>query len=101
MNRHPRNESDNNGPHSVVKNEHRTLIKNINIFNGTSEDLIKKQDVVICSHEHGTRTSFERGDTCAGAEDGDRQLVMIRNHFFPALFSTRLMIHLKSFLLFS
>ena len=47
MNRHPNPHSDNKGPHSVEKNEHRTLIKNISIFNGTSQDLIKGQDVVL------------------------------------------------------
>ena len=47
MNRHPNHHSDNKGPHDVIKNEHRTLIKNISIFNGTSEDLIKGQDVVL------------------------------------------------------
>ena len=47
MNRHPNPHSNNNGPHSVEKNEHRTLIKNISIFNGTSQDLIKGQDVVL------------------------------------------------------
>ena len=46
-NRHPNPHSFNKGPHSVEKNEHRTLIKNISIFNGTSEDLIKGQDVVL------------------------------------------------------
>lgn len=44
---YPRHESDNKGPHATLKNEHRTLIKNISIFNGTSEDLIKGQDVVL------------------------------------------------------
>ena len=49
-NRHPNPHSDNKGPHSVEKNEDRTLIKNISIFNGTSEDLIKGQDVVLLDH---------------------------------------------------
>ena len=47
MNRHPNPHSDNKGPHAVEKNENRTLIKNVKIFNGTSEDLIKGQDVVL------------------------------------------------------
>ena len=46
-NRHPNPHSDNKGPHSVENNEHRTLIKNISIFNGRSEDLIKGKDVVL------------------------------------------------------
>ena len=44
---YPRHESDNKGPHAMEKNEHRTLIKNISIFNGRSEDLIKGKDVVL------------------------------------------------------
>ena len=46
-NRHPNPHSDNKGPHAVEENDHRTLIKNISIFNGTSEDLIKGKDVVL------------------------------------------------------
>ena len=44
---YPRHESDNKGPHATQMNEHRTLIKNISIFNGRSEDLIKGKDVVL------------------------------------------------------
>ena len=33
-NRHPNPHSFNKGPHAVEMNEHRTLIKNISIFNG-------------------------------------------------------------------
>ena len=51
MDRHPKVDSDTQGPHSVEKNEHRTLIKNVSIFNGTSEDLIKGQDVVLLDNE--------------------------------------------------
>ena len=47
MDRHPKNDCEISGPHAVEENEHRTLIKNISIFNGTSEDLIKGQDVVL------------------------------------------------------
>lgn len=50
MNRHPMPHSDNKGPHDVIKNEHRTLIKNISIFNGTSQDLIKGQDLVLLNN---------------------------------------------------
>ena len=46
-NRHPNPHSGNTGPHAVESNEHRTLIKNISIFNGRSENLIKNKDVVL------------------------------------------------------
>ena len=50
MNRHPKVDSE-KGPHeATIMNEHRTLIKNISIFNGTSEDLIKGQDVVLLNN---------------------------------------------------
>ena len=51
MDRHPKVDSEVSGPHAVEKNEHRTLIKNISIFNGTSEDLIKGKDVVLLDNE--------------------------------------------------
>ena len=50
MNRHPKTDSDNKGPHAPHTNEHRTLIKNISIFNGRSEDLIKGKDVVLLNN---------------------------------------------------
>jgi hypothetical protein len=46
-NRHPNPHSDDKGPHATLMNEHLTLIKNISIFNGRSEDLIKGKDVVL------------------------------------------------------
>ena len=46
-NRHPNPHSDNKGPHAPLMNEHRTLIKNISIFNGRSKTLTKKKDVVL------------------------------------------------------
>ena len=50
MNRHPMPHSENKGPNAGIKNEHRVLIKNISIFNGTSEDLIKGQDIVLLNN---------------------------------------------------
>ena len=46
-NRHPNPHSDNKGPNAPLMNEHLTLIKNISIFDGRSEDLIKGKDVVL------------------------------------------------------
>ena len=37
-------DSEIKGPHILQKNDHRTLIKNVNIFNGTSDKLIGGHD---------------------------------------------------------
>ena len=50
-NRHPNPHSDNKGPHAPLMNEHLTLIKNISIFDGRSEDLIKGKDVVLLDNK--------------------------------------------------
>ncbi|MFC1765403.1 amidohydrolase family protein [Planctomycetota bacterium] len=50
-NRHPNPHSDDKGPHAPLMNEHLTLIKNISIFNGRSEDLIKGKDVVLLDNK--------------------------------------------------
>ena len=47
MGAYPRHESDDKGPHAASMNNHRTLIKNISIFNGRSKTLTKKKDVVL------------------------------------------------------
>ena len=39
--------SDHKGPHAAPDTDHRTLIKNIAIFNGTGDTLITGQDVVL------------------------------------------------------
>ena len=39
------------GPHSAPHPEHQTLIKNVSIFNGTSETLITGKDVVLAGNK--------------------------------------------------
>jgi imidazolonepropionase-like amidohydrolase len=39
------------GPHSAPHPEHQTLIKNVSIFNGTSETLITGKDIVLTGNE--------------------------------------------------
>jgi len=43
--------ADIKGPHSAPHPEHQTLIKNVSIFNGTSETLITGKDVVLAGNK--------------------------------------------------